>query len=433
MIEPNIDYKETTFDNFEEIRTYASKSVGNIRYSRRADAVNLATYHDKFASLELNGLWIIGGAIAIAEAVYLNNYLILISIIISVLITIYARFFKWGLVLALAIIGILIPNVAVTWICINLPIMKLLYELWYFHVRKSANKAILSNPDLFERMWNSTGIAIARGGEVYFHSSTSPDPMKSVVEPLSFNVNEMEKSTSTESTNYGNTSNGLADEENSLMYCNKCGAPLINNASFCNKCGTKLPGSMPALGSTSDNVIDIEKYLRDLVKRDYDKEVEDYIKMMMDNDQSKCLTYNQVYVFLGVVAENHYKGKAKALDAYDKLIKQWIETIENSDEPCKSKVFWTLMFSESYLSGALAANNVVTNAESDALSEKYGEMIRKYVDKALLDESKSQTKKKNSGPDEAAMDQIRKWKSLFDEGILTKEEFEQKKKEILGL
>lgn len=41
--------------------------------------------------------------------------------------------------------------------------------------------------------------------------------------------------------------------------------------------------------------------------------------------------------------------------------------------------------------------------------------------------------KKSSGSSTSAADEIRKYKELLDEGIITAEEFEQKKKQLLGL
>lgn len=68
------------------------------------------------------------------------------------------------------------------------------------------------------------------------------------------------------------------------------------------------------------------------------------------------------------------------------------------------------------------------NSQSDAL--KVNDILRKYINAFKTDYAKGDTKHKS---EISAADEIKKFKNLLDEGVISEEEFQAKKKQLLGL
>ena len=191
----------------------------------------------------------------------------------------------------------------------------------------------------------------------------------------------------------------------------------------------------------------IKEYLLDLANKYYSNENDAYIASMMAN--CPMLTEEQGKLFLGVIIANHTNGKAKALEAFDKLIKYWIDEITNGSYSDKFMRYSTISIVVGFLSGALYPNNIVSLEESDYLSKKYGDLCRKYMenDRKITESTPKETHtmvtpleetdlyKENSitvNISDDVVKQLRNLKSLYDDEILTEEEYQEKKAQILG-
>ena len=191
----------------------------------------------------------------------------------------------------------------------------------------------------------------------------------------------------------------------------------------------------------------IEEYLLRLVNRYNSKEDDEYIVSMMSN--CPLLTKEQGRLFLGIIIENHFNGKAKALDSFDKLIKYWLEEIANDSGTDKALRYGNISIVAGFLCGTLYPNNIVSLEESDSLSQKYRDLCRKYMenDRKITESTPKETHttvtpleetdlyKENSitvNISDDVVKQLRNLKSLYDDEILTEEEYQEKKAQILG-
>lgn len=181
----------------------------------------------------------------------------------------------------------------------------------------------------------------------------------------------------------------------------------------------------------------IEEYLLRLVNKYNSKEDDEYIASMMSN--WPLLTKEQGRLFLGIIIENHFNGKAKALEAFDKLIKFWLEEIANDSYSDKFIRYGDIEIVTGYLCGALYPNNVVTLEESDNLSKKYGNLCNEYMENDRKTNESMSEENTSSNDNSISVDitddvvkQLRNLKSLYDVEILTEEEYQEKKAQILG-
>jgi len=85
--------------------------------------------------------------------------------------------------------------------------------------------------------------------------------------------------------------------------------------------------------------------------------------------------------------------------------------------------------------GGLESKKGILDATQDEntviFTKKDNELV--YQIKAKIEELMSQQHATYTANQISSADEIRKYKELFDDGIITKEEFEQKKKQLLGL
>ena len=59
--------------------------------------------------------------------------------------------------------------------------------------------------------------------------------------------------------------------------------------------------------------------------------------------------------------------------------------------------------------------------------------MKEKIEKAVAEEKEEKRKVSQEMNDDSRFDEIRKYKQLLDEGIITEEEFQAKKKELLNL
>lgn len=93
--------------------------------------------------------------------------------------------------------------------------------------------------------------------------------------------------------------------------------------------------------------------------------------------------------------------------------------------------------------GGVERRGGITNAATDENAVVFlkkhqadAERVRNYVQKAIMDIQNASVERRSPEPDTAAAsvaDEIKKFKDLLDMGAITQEEFDAKKKQLLGL
>ena len=144
------------------------------------------------------------------------------------------------------------------------------------------------------------------------------------------------------------------------------------------------------------NIFSVQKR-KEIVFDEEDKKYMDYIM----EQSSGQVNQDDARDIMRVIYYNHEYGKAEALKEFDIVINR---IIENNGIDALYKV--------SFLSGLLCPNGVVTKEESDELSNKYSIAVM-------------ETEVPHYGEIESLYDSL-------NSGVITQEEFEVKKKEILG-
>lgn len=278
-------YEKIPFNSFEEVAEHLDKNINNLRFLNRSDILQIAQVENKFISLGLALIVIIGLLLTIGQSLETENYWILATSIIFLIVPIYARGVSiWLLIIAL-LGSFFISNIYIRVVCLNLLLAYILYDIWMKRARKLARKVLIENPEVFFDLWNKSRIAIAKGDEVYFRNNLI-DGGQSIF--------RVQKDNNDESENIP-----------TLKFCKNCGAPIINHAVFCNKCGFKFESCEVSL----EEIIDEQAVEEELSRSYTEKKI---VAVPIEDNFDSIRKWKQLYDE-GILTEEEFLQKKHEL------------------------------------------------------------------------------------------------------------------------
>lgn len=221
---------------------------------------------------------------------------------------------------------------------------------------------------------------------------------------------------------------GSNQEKNVGRYCTNCGALLINsNKSNVSNDSSKTSNFLICENRILSNISEIEQ--NKLFKENINVNEKIYVALKGVFKEYLICTDKQVYIIKKGFMTGHTFGNGLFKMPYSNISNVEIDFhfctgyFELSTGGLKNRRlnYWS---SESDEKPALQPNVISLNAENKSLFEQASEIILTIISK----NNNVQTNYKNSTADE-----IKKYKELLDLGIITSEEFEKKKKQLLDL
>lgn len=202
------------------------------------------------------------------------------------------------------------------------------------------------------------------------------------------------------------------------MFCSGCGKQLPDGSSFCSGCGKRLSAPVQPTASTRDR--GVEKPNNGSIYS-----IEGVRGKHIDVFENKCIIKTKP-TFGSFLAQNMTDGE---------------KTIYYKD--CVGIQFKKSSFTIGYLqletsSGMM--NNKNSNFfgensftfDTTKVSNEKMEEVANYV-KKRIDEIKTQGDRPTVVQSTSSADELKKFKELLDMGVITQEEFDAKKKQLLGL
>lgn len=220
--------------------------------------------------------------------------------------------------------------------------------------------------------------------------------------------------------------NEYLNEKHLIKFCPKCGEKLSFDAIFCTNCGFKL--NIPEVDSSNPEIIQNPKYLEKVSKLERKFNVD-----LTNNPWFECT--------LEELRESTFSNETRrdVNTAYVIIFNNYIEIVKESviikSDMGHRKVYFENVTSIDYdKRGAFhLSNSVMINTKSSerSIQLKY---VKEQDYNLLLEYFENYIENKNtpiSSNTISPADELMKYAQLYKDGLLTKEEFEEKKKELL--
>lgn len=227
-----------------------------------------------------------------------------------------------------------------------------------------------------------------------------------------------------------------------VMFCTNCGCELDENTNFCTNCGTKVrqftkENVESSRGSSERLFIKKSDGKNEDLNKDKEKQLEQKFGVQFQNKLWFECTIEEMRhsTFSNTNNRDVVHGYVILEDTFLEIIKESVFL--------KSKMGARKLFYENIASIDYDARGKLHLGSNLEINLKSSEKVQlKYVDKEIANLVTSkyndymENKISNNGGNilsegNSNVDELMKYADLFERGLLTKEEFEQKKKELL--
>lgn len=224
------------------------------------------------------------------------------------------------------------------------------------------------------------------------------------------------------------------------MFCTNCGCELDDNVNFCTNCGTKVrkideeetkffnenieEGSINILDNKNQDIGKIEKLEQKFgvpfkYRLWFECTVEEMRHSTFLNENNRDVVHGYVFVedtYLEILKESVFlKSKMGTR-------KIFFDNIASIDHDARGLLHLSSNLEINLKSSERVQLKYVDDAMVDLVTSKYNA----YMDNKSININDDVVSDSNSN-----IDELMKYADLFERGLLTKEEFEQKKKELL--
>lgn len=227
-----------------------------------------------------------------------------------------------------------------------------------------------------------------------------------------------------------------------VMFCTNCGCELDENTNFCTNCGTKVrqftKENVESSRGSSERLFNKKSDGKNEdLNKDKEKQLEQKFGVQFQNKLWFECTIEEMRhsTFSNTNNRDVVHGYVILEDTYLEIIKESVFL--------KSKMGARKLFYENIASIDYDARGKLHLGSNLEINLKSSEKVQlKYVDKEIANLVTSkyndymENKISNNGGNilsdgNSNVDELMKYADLFERGLLTKEEFEQKKKELL--
>lgn len=203
------------------------------------------------------------------------------------------------------------------------------------------------------------------------------------------------------------------------MYCNKCGNKILDDANFCTQCGYKVKQDMGVenIQNASDKKIskvNIEKPVYEV-----DGNLGTTLKVYEDHCVISVTSGGKVFF---------YGGFEKVIGGDKEFYYCDITTIQFKN---LTKISGYIQFEYPGAMNGLNYTSENSFAFSEALGTKEYQQLKQTMQIVYEYIQKKVREYKSMKREISPADEIKKYKELLDNGVITQEEFEEKKQDLL--